>query len=348
MRITEAGSAGHESEGTRNVLFPGIRGNGTLERDHHDDLATIDLFRVFVCQEAREAAARVMTPDEDGRTYVGQGPEVDAFEREFAALVGSDRPILALNSGTSAITLALHLAGVGHGDWVISTPMTCSASNTPVVNLGAHIIWADVDPHTGCIDPESVKKILHEWHPLRGRRPKAIIAVDWAGQPCDYTALKSFGLPVIQDAAHRVFALDTPAGDYVCWSHQAIKHLTTIDGGSLLVPEDQYRRAKLLRWYGLDRESGTDFRCAQSIQEAGFKYHMNDVSAAIGRANMKYTREIVNAHRKNAAALTDGADDRFYVPKAGHDFWFFPVLVKDRDEFMRHMKDRGIATSQVH
>src|SRR5439155_15332209 len=96
-------------------------------------------------------------------------------------------------------------------------------------------------------------------------------------------------------------SLATAGGDYVCWSFQAIKHLTTGDGGALLPPAEQLERGRLLRWYGLDRRSTESFRCCQNIREAGYKYHMNDIAASIGLENLPHAERLVSIHRSNAA-----------------------------------------------
>jgi dTDP-4-amino-4,6-dideoxygalactose transaminase len=177
---------------------------------------TIPLFKVNMAPEAWLASKRVL---ESG--YVGQGPMVNEFEQRFAEATGLDRPPLGVNSCSAAIDLALHVIGVSPGDEVITTPITCSASNGPIVTRGAKIVWADVDPLTGCIDPRSVARLVTN-------HTKAVLAVDWGGRSCDYTALRAavgqhnwidttsfeeaaqgrpskvFGpfIPIIQDAAH--------------------------------------------------------------------------------------------------------------------------------------------------
>ncbi len=105
--------------------------------------------------------------------YIGQGPRVDAFEQALVPWFGN-KNVLALNSGTSALHLALRLAGVEHGDEVISTPMTCTATNVPITAMGARIVWADIDPSTGNIDPLDIERKITS-------RTKAVIAVHWAG-----------------------------------------------------------------------------------------------------------------------------------------------------------------------
>lgn len=301
--------------------------------------------------------ARALAPDQQGRVYCGEGPRVQEFERAFGRLVGSSSPTLALNSCTSALDLALHLAGVRPGDEVISTPMTCTATNGVIVNRGARIVWADVDPVTGLIDPQDVARKITE-------RTRAIMAVDWAGRSCDYQRLKAivdgrsgFGLgmrspAIIQDAAHNLFVDMTNRGGYVCWSFQAIKHLTTGDGGAILVPAEQVERARLLRWYGLDRTSSADFRCAQDIDEAGFKYHMNDIAAAIGLANLPHARWVVEQQQRNAAWYAQYLADVPGVTLPPVDpacsWWLYTVLVEDPASFIAHLGTRGVAASPVH
>lgn len=293
----------------------------------------IPLFKVAMSPEAPARVAEVLQSG-----YIGQGELVEQFEAALQQLLDLSAPPLTTNSCTSAIDLALHLIGVGPGDEVITTPVTCTATNSPIVRRGAIPVWADVDPLTGLIDPASVAQQLAR-HP----QTKAIMAVDWGGALCDYAALKVFGLPVIQDAAHSLTA--GIGGDYVCWSFQAIKHLTTGDGGALWCPPEQLERARLLRWYGLDRRSKADFRCAQNIREVGYKYHMNDIAAAIGLANIGATDAHIWAHCFNATEY----DEAFGRPRdIRSDHWLYTLLVEDRAGFIAHMAERGIACSPVH
>lgn len=298
----------------------------------------IPLFKVYMAPKAPARVAEVLASG-----YIGQGDQAEAFEVALMELLDLPAPPLTMNSCTSAIDLALHLIGVGPGDEVITTPVTCTATNSPIVTRGAIPVWADVDPLTGLIDPEAMIGKFTE-------RTKAIIAVDWGGALCDYATLRAFGLPVIQDAAHSLTA--GIGGDYVCWSFQAIKHLTTGDGGALWCPPEQLERARLLRWYGLDRRSKADFRCEQNIQEAGYKYHMNDIAAAIGLANIGGVRGAVQAHRFNAAEynhrLARLPDITLPAWDESSAWWLYTLLVEDRQGFIAHLADYGIAASPVH
>lgn len=296
--------------------------------------------------EAPAAVAKVL---ESG--YIGQGPKVDEFERRLSEVFGGE--VLTTNSCTSALDLALHLAGVGSGDEVISTAMTCTATNGVIVNRHAKIVWADVDPLTGCIVPTDVANKFTD-------KTKAVIAVDWAGRDYGHIELRkstSSSVPIIEDAAH---AFDNQqrtrlTNEMIAWSFQAIKHLTTGDGGALYVPEELRERARLLRWYGLDRTKGDSFRCQQTIHEAGYKYHMNDIAAAIGLANLPIALANIEKHRDNArwyhSALKycQGAG-RLILPPPDENssWWLYTLLVEDRDRFITDMRELGVECSPVH
>ena len=314
----------------------------------------IPLFKVFMSEEAIQASNEVLRSG-----YIGQGPRVDRFEEELTSWFSSSN-ILALNSGTSSIHLALRLAGVEHGDEVISTPMTCMATNVPILASGARIVWADIDPNTGNICTQSVRKKITA-------KTKAVICVDWGGYPCDLQELQAIAdqhnIKLIEDAAHGFGSLykDRFVGgiaDFTCFSFQAIKHLTTVDGGALVCKNpDDHRKGKLLRWFGINRDAPkADFRCEEDVSEYGYKFHMNDVSAAIGSAQLKYMRNVLNAHRDNAdyynqqfrclaekgLDLLDHRSDRL------SSYWLYTIKVSDRLTFAKNMKKMGITVSQIH
>lgn len=305
----------------------------------------IPLFKVMMSDEAQHAVAKVLNSG-----FIGQGKCVEEFEDELQQELCSDVRPITVNSCTSAIDLALHLCGVGPGDEVISTPQTCFASQVGMLHRHAVIRWADIDPETGLIDVESVKKLISP-------NTKAIVAVNWAGRICDYAGLKSFGVPVIEDAAHTwdcFLASQLERGDYRCYSFQAIKFLTCGDGGLLITPPEKEERARLLRWYGLDRTKNESFRCTQNIEEAGFKYHMNDISAAIGLSNIQSACYSVLAHRKNArfysAQLADCTAIKVLPYEPDCSYWLYSLLVKEgsKESFIAYLADHGIAASPVH
>lgn len=304
----------------------------------------IDLFRPFVAPDVLEFLKPVLSYDLSGRMFIGQGNKVELFEKAFQFLCDLDRRAYSVNSGTAGLELAAQLIGFKEGDEIITTPITCTATQTGIFLYGATPVWADVDPYTGLIDPADVERKISP-------NTKAIIAVNWGGKMPDYGVLKSFGIPVIEDAAHGPYATTRERGDYIMWSLQAIKFLTTIDGGMLYVPEGQEKRAKLLRWYGLDRESKQDFRCEQDIKEVGRKLHMNDVTATIGLANIRYTQQLVRAHNDNALYYTTMVQNpAIHLPtyEDDHPYWIYTVIVKDAPHFKTYMEQNNIMVSPVH
>jgi perosamine synthetase len=217
----------------------------------------IPLFKVHMPKEVDKPLLEVLHSG-----YITQGEKVEQFEKKFADMM-QYKHVVSVNSGTSALTLALRLAGVGYGDEVVTTPMTCTATNLPILSLGAKPVFADVDSETGLIDPASVLTKIT-------KKTKAIMAVDWGGSPVDVRALMDIGrrydLRVIVDAAHAIGTHHNGEADFVCYSLQAIKHITTVDGGVLACKSpDAYHRGKVLRWFGIDREApSTDTRMTKT------------------------------------------------------------------------------------
>lgn len=316
----------------------------------------VPLFRVHMNPNAKTALADLLTPSADGGLFIGEGPRVREFE--LALQQAFDAPVapLATNSCTSALTLAYRLCGVGPGTAVIATPQTCTATIHPIALAGAEILWADVDPVTGNIDPASVSRLQLR----RGIPPvRAIVACDWGGRPAYYSILRYAGIPIIEDAAHAPFAtIDGKSiargggGDYVCWSFGPIKHFNSIHGGALLSHRGDMDRARLLRWYGLDRTARESFRCEQIIDEAGYLAHMTDAEAVIGLANLPDAPRIVARHRANARwyqqALSGTPGVELPPFDEGSSYWLYTILVERRDEFIQYAASRGVETSPVH
>ena len=289
--------------------------------------------------------------------FIGQGGKVDEFEKELGNYFNNNK-ILTLNSGTSGMHLALRLANVGHGDEVITTAMTCTATNMPVLATGAKVVWADVNPKTGLIDPKDIERKIT-------KKTKAIIMVHFGGIPCEIDAInkiaKKNNIKTIEDAAHAFGAEYNKIkigshSDFVMFSLQAIKHITTIDGGLLICKShSDYERGKLLRWYGIDRDAKRkDFRCEEDIVEYGYKYHMNDICALIGIEQLKYVDEIIEQHINNQTYYDETLKDVKGIstiekpPSSKSSSWLYTIHVKKRDLFMKWMSDKKVMTSRVH
>jgi len=199
----------------------------------------IPLFKPFINKNCINELKKVLYSG-----YIGEGPQVKKLERLLSDYLNGY--VVLVNSGTSALHLALHIADVKN-KIVISTPMTCLATNTPIIQNGGKIVWADVHPETGNIDPASVAKYIT-------RNTKAVMIVHYGGNLCHpvlANLCRDEGLTLIEDCAH----LNGPGlGGLQCYSFQAIKHLTTGYGGCLVTKNKRiYERAKRLRWYGIDR-----------------------------------------------------------------------------------------------
>ena len=327
---------------------------------------TIQLFKVFMSENAAPEVAKVLNSG-----YIGQGEKVEQFESKLQDFFMKDY-IVTLNSGTSGLHLALDLLkkssgkwpGLEDGDEVLATSLTCTASNFPILANNLNIKWVDVDPTTLNMDLDDLSRIISP-------KTKAIMLVHWGGYPNDLDRIKEiqnkcfelygFKPAVIEDGAHSFGSKYKGKhignhGNMTMYSLQAIKHITAIDGGLLLLPHQElYDRAKLLRWYGIDRNSNRkDFRCEADIQEWGFKFHMNDVCATVGMENLKHADEIVSRHQSNAKFYDEHLQNipglTTLTRHEGHEsaFWIYSMLVEDRDGFYKHMKDCGIVVSQVH
>lgn len=318
----------------------------------------IPLFKVFMAEDAPRAVEKVLRSG-----YIGQGPKVEEFERLIEDHLGNPW-VNTLNSATSGLHLALHMFRNGcRSAEVLTTPLTCTATNWAILAAGLKPRWVDVDPMTGNMDLDDLERKI-------GPNTLAVMLVHWGGYPCDLDRVRQiqerclegqgFLPPVIEDCAHAWGATykGQPVGTHgnACvFSFQAIKHLTTGDGGCLVSPdEEHYRRAKLLRWYGLDRESSADFRCAQNAKEWGFKFHMNDIAAAIGVSNFPHAQGLVEKYRANGRFYNErlkgvpGLTMLGDAPDRESSFWVYTVRVQNREGFCRKMKECGVATSQVH
>lgn len=300
----------------------------------------IPLFKIPMdAQDAKDSSLDISGVLSSG--YVGEGPVSARFEAEFSRYVGGRCAVVS--SGTAALHLALVLCGVKPGDEVISTPMTCTATNAAIYHTGARIVWADVNPKNGLMDPADAARRVTS-------KTSAIVAVSLWGALPDYLPLSRLGIPLIADSAHGPYYV--PSGpDIVCWSFQAIKTLTTIDGGALYVRDQvALERAKRLRWFGFDRSLSADFRCSQEIEDIGYKYQLNDVLATVGSRSLSGLDDRRRRAHENARYYDREIDHG--IERSAHgshdDFWVYVILVDERERFQMQLEGRGVASSLVH
>ena len=300
----------------------------------------IDLFYPYVPREAIEAVSETLHT-----RFIGQGPKVDQFEKDFKAKFGV-RHAVSLNSGTASLETAYDLIGLKDGDEVISTPLTCTATNLPLLRRGVKIVWADIDRNTLCIDPIDVKNKTTE-------RTKAIVQVHLGGikSMVNYTHL-----PVVSDACQ---ALGIFSGDFTCCSFQAIKHITTGDGGMLVVNRDKHEKdAKLMRWFGIDRDKkiANNWQAYQKramtfdIELLGTKRHMTDIAASMGIVGLAHYDRVI-AHRKKIFDVYKdefrGLDGIKLVDGFENKYWLATVLVERRDDFAKMLFEADVDTNVV-
>jgi dTDP-4-amino-4,6-dideoxygalactose transaminase len=285
--------------------------------------------------------------------YVAQGETVELFERAFERFIGGGHA-LSVNSGTSALHVALILAGVRAGDEVISTALTAEPTNVAIKMAGALIRYADIDRETLNISAASIAEKIND-------RTRAIMAVDYAGVPVDVDGIgelsRRSGLPVIHDTAHSLGARHRGRRvgchfPYTAFSFQAIKHITTVDGGLLQVAEQtDYERGKLIRWFGIDRRRT---RLENNIQQQGYKYHMNNVNAAIGLVQLQDAEWVVGRHVENGRyfdrelANVPGVEVLKYYEGSEPSYWLYSLLVENRDGLERKLAERGVMASVLH
>ena len=290
--------------------------------------------------------------------WIGQGPMVDKFEKKLSKDFANKLPVVSTGSGTDALHLAYLLANIKKNDEVITPVFTCTATNIPLLYIGAKIKFADLDTKTMNICVKSVKKLIT-------KRTKAIICVHYGGLPCDLKELQEladkFKIPLIEDAAHALGAEYNnkkigSISDFTIFSFQAIKHITTGDGGALCIKNKNFlEKAKRLRWFGIDREKKQLGIWENDIKEIGYKYQLSDLGATLGYESLFEFKKILK-HRKNIYQIylnelqknqnITCVHEESKIKK--HAAWFFTILTDKKDFLQKKLRFRGIETNQVH
>ena len=299
--------------------------------------------------------------------WLGTGPRVAQFERDFASYKGMQPShVAAVNSCTAALHVSMVAAGLDHGAEVITTPLTFCATVNAIIHAGLTPVLADVDPVTQCIDPAAIEAAITP-------RTQAILPVHFAGRPCDMDQIMSIAdkhkLRVIEDCAH---AIETEFkgrkagtfGDFGCFSFYATKNVVTGEGGMILARDESHiARAKVLALHGMSKDAWHRFGDKgykhYQVVECGFKYNMMDLQAALGihqlsRVDDNWLRrqEVWSKYQRELADLPVGlpleplADTR-------HAYHLYTIMVERercgvaRDEFLDRMNLQGIGTG-VH
>ena len=313
-----------------------------------------------VLDEAEAEAARQVVLS----GWVTQGPQVAAFESEFAAHVGAPHAC-AVSSCTTALHLALLAIGVGAGEEVITASHSFIATANSVRYCGATPIFVDIDPRTYNIDPQHVAAAVTS-------RTRAILAIHQMGMPCDMPALvavaQRHGIALIEDAACAAGSeirvngkwepIGRPRGDIACFSFHPRKVITTGDGGMLTTSSSHLQRAfTLLRQHGMSVSDTVRHGSPQVLFEdylaIGYNYRMTDIQAAIGRKQLERLPELVSRRRALAACYQEllGNIEGLLLPlepEWAHSNWqsYCVRLLDwvDQRAIMQTLLDQGIAT----
>jgi len=297
--------------------------------------------------------------------WLGTGPKVERFEKQFAAYKGA-RFSAALNSCTAALHLSILAAGIKPGDEVITTPLTFCSTVNAIIHAGAIPVLADVDPMTMNIDPAEIEKKITG-------RTRAVIPVHFAGRPCDMDAImeiaRDHNLKVIEDCAHAIEseyrgAKTGTIGDFGCFSFYVTKNIITGEGGMVLAKrEEDIARIKVLGLHGMSKDAWKRFSDEgykhYYVVECGFKYNMMDIQAAIGIHQLQRIEQYWN-RRQEIVLRYDQAFDGLPIdlpapaePGTRHACHLYTLLIDEkrtgisRDAFLDAMTRENIGVG-VH
>lgn len=285
--------------------------------------------------EEREAVTRVLD-----KGCLVQGEEVEAFEREWAAYVGT-RFAVATNSGTSALHVALACLGIREGDKVITTPFSFIATTSSILMQGASPVFCDIDPKTYNLDPRQIESKID-------RSTRAIMVVHLYGQPCDMD-------PVLEIARkHRLYVIEDACqahgaeyrckkvgsiGDLGVFSFYATKNMTTGEGGMLTTDIAEVAdKARILRDHGQVQ------RYRHEI--LGYNYRMTNIAGAIGLAQLRRLDQFNQKRMSNAGHYNENLSSRILKPEVlddvKHVYHQYTIRVKDRSRFVRYLEQNGV------
>lgn len=318
----------------------------------------IPVFKPYYGKEELKAVEAVMKSG-----WVGLGPKTQEFENAFAAYIGTKYAV-ALNSCTAALHLALMVMDLKGGD-VLTTPLTFISTNHAILYNSARPLFCDIEPDTLNISFREIEKNITA-------RTKAIITVHYGGHPCDMDPIRKLArdrhIKIIEDAAHacggeykgkKIGTL----GDIACFSFHAVKNLATGEGGMITTNDKKiYERLKKLRWLGITKGTWDREKTEQNIrryswyydvEEVGFKYHLNDIPAAIGIVQLKKLDKMNDKRRELSFRYNDLFKDvnhietpvlKSYAKSAHHNY----VIKTDRrDSLNAYLQKKGISTG-VH
>jgi perosamine synthetase len=316
----------------------------------------IPLYQPHIPQGAAAALDRVL----QSKQIAGDG-NIPEFEDKLRKFLGT--PYLALTGEFSrSVEMALRMAGVGPGDSVLVSSLSCLASTTPILQTGARPVWCDIDPATGNLDPDEI---------LRRQEPntKAVLMYHWVGFPADVHRILSIvreaGLKAIEDAGEALGAelqgkrIGAHGCDYSIFSFSPVRHITTGEGAAITFRDaDQPALAAQWRRYGIPaagfRDSLGELSSACDITIPGFQNFMNRLAGALGILQMDCLPGIVDAHRRNGRFFDEnlgpvpGVRLLRKLPDSVPSYWVYSFLCERRDDLLCKLRQSRVYASKVH
>ena len=313
----------------------------------------IPIFYPHIPRNAINALSKVVS----GR-WLGQGPLVDKFEKIFSKKFSDNNKVVAVGSGTDALHLAYILAGIKKNDEVICPVFTCTATNIPLLYMKANIKFADVDLNNLNISIDHIEKLIT-------KKTKAIVFVNYGGILCELEKLqkiaKKHKIILIQDAAQSLGAkyknkCITNYADFTIFSFQAIKHITSGDGGALCLKDNQhYEKALRIRWFGIDRKKKQNGTWKNDIKEIGYKYQLTDLGACLLLESIKEFNQIKKhrnlIYKSYLKNINQNKNLRCILSNNKYSdevMWLFTIVSPIKDIIQKQLRKKNIETNQVH
>lgn len=314
----------------------------------------VPLFKVFMPDDATDGINEILRSGQ-----LSYGGHTKRFEEKLRKYVGNDK---MLTTSGNSVFFALKLIGIKAEDEVIVSPMSCLMTTQPVKYAGAKIVWADIDPLTGSLDPKDVERKIT-------KNTKAIIHYHWAGLPGYIDEInqvaKDNKIFVIEDATESFGAeykgnkLGNTNTDIVCFSFTPVRLPNAIDGGGLSFNDQAlFEKALLMRDLGIKRE---DFRDelgeiseACDIVSIGDSSAMNNISGYVGSSQMPHIESLISKQRENAQFWTEYFEKNSNVKllknrvDVSSSYWAFTILAENRDRLLKELRVKGIYASKIH
>lgn len=314
------------------------------------------LFKVFIPDNIIDGVKDVLYSG-----ALSSGQYVRKFENDIKNFLRTDNSLISTNTYDSASGIVWEVLGLEAGNEVIASPMSCLASNQPLALKRAKMIWTDIDPLVGSLDPEAVKRNIT-------KNTKAILHYHWGGFPGHIDDIlkigKEYGVPVIEDAIesfgseYKNKKIGNTGADFTLFSFQPVRLPTTIDGGAIVFKkEEDYQKAKLIRDYGIDRSKFRDslgeIDSSCDISLPGFGAGMNELAAYIGIKSLVQLPKLIDKQRQNAVK-NENYLKRFKeitllnVNNTRPNYWIHSFLSPNRDTLLNLIRKDKKYASKVH